>query len=363
VSCARWSRTRESDLRAIRIERVPSLDALRDDWVRIAPETGNIFSSWEWHSTWWRHFGQGRTLLLSACRRGDGRLVAVLPLYFWARRPFRVARFLGHGPADQLGPVCAPADCHRAAAALVHACEDARLDLLLAELLPGGEGWESALGATLLRREPSPTLVLEGGWDAYLAGRSANFRQQVRRRERRLARDHRLRFRLATDAATLQDDLSRLFALHLARWGEASPFLRWEAFHRAFAAAALERGWLRLWFLELDGRPAAAWYGFRFGNVESYYQAGRDPGRSDDSVGFVLLAHSIREAAVDGMREYRFLRGAEPFKLRFADRDPGLETVALARGLAGRVARVAAGAGVRSGAIRSVLRRLGRSVT
>jgi CelD/BcsL family acetyltransferase involved in cellulose biosynthesis len=358
-----WSRARESDLPAIRIDRVASLDALRDDWVRIAPETGNIFSTWEWHSTWWRHYGKGRTLLLSACRRGDGRLVAVLPLYFWARRPFRVARFLGHGPADELGPVCDPADRRHAATALVHACEDARLDLLLAELLPGGERWESALGASLLRRESSPILGLEGGWDAYLAGRSANFRQQVRGRERRLARDYVLRFRLATDAASLQDDLSQLFALHLARWGEASPFLRWEAFHRAFAAIALERGWLRLWFLELDGRTAAAWYGFRFGDVESYYQAGRDPRWSDDSLGFVLLAHSLREASADGMREYRFLRGAEPFKLRFADRDPGLETVALARGLTGRVARIAAGAGLRSDAIRSGLRRLGRSVT
>ena len=363
MSCAGRSRTRNSDLPALRIDRVPSLDALRDEWVRIAPDTGNIFSTWEWHSTWWRHYGEGRTLLLSACRRGDGRLVAVLPLYLWARRPFRVARFLGHGPADELGPVCVSADRRYAAAALVHACEDARLDLLLAELLPGGGGWASALGGTLLRRESSPTLALEGGWDAYLAGRSANFRQQVRRRERRLARDHVLRFRLATDAASLQDDLTQLFALHLARWGETSPFLRWEAFHRDFAPVALRRGWLRLWFVDVDGRPAAAWYGFRFGDVESYYQAGRDPRRSDDSVGFVLLTHSIREAAADGMREYRFLRGAEPFKLRFADGDPGLETVALARGLAGKVARIAAGAGMRSGALRSVLRRLGRSVT
>jgi CelD/BcsL family acetyltransferase involved in cellulose biosynthesis len=354
---------RESDLPAIRIDRVPSLDALRKEWARLAPGTGNIFSSWEWASTWWQHFGEDGRLLLFACRATDGRLAAVLPLYLWSTRLVRVARFLGHGPADQLGPVCAPADRGCAARALVRACSEAGVDLLLAELLPGGQRWPSALGGRLIQREASPTLSLAGGWDAYLAERSANFRQQVRRRERRLARDHVLRFRLATDLASLQDDLSRLFALHLARWGEASPFLRWEAFHRDFAPVALNRGWLRLWFLYVDGQPAAAWYGFRFGNVESYYQAGRDPVRSDESVGFILLAHSIREAAADGMHEYRFLRGAEPFKLRFADSDPGLETVALARGFAGRVARIAAGAGVRSGAIRSVLRRLGHSVT
>jgi hypothetical protein len=63
------------------------------------------------------------------------------------------------------------------------------------------------------------------------------------------------------------------------------------------------------------------------------------------------------------MREYRFLRGAERFKFRFADADPGLETAALHCSLGGRVATLAAAAGVRSGAIRSALRRLGHPVT
>ena len=48
----------------------------------------------------------------------------------------------------------------------------------------------------------------------------------------------------------------------------------------------------------------------------------------------------------DGVREYRFLRGGEPYKSRWADRDAGLETVALGRGLRGR-AVVAAPASVR----------------
>jgi CelD/BcsL family acetyltransferase involved in cellulose biosynthesis len=347
----------------IRVEIAGSLDEFRDGWRALAEASGNVFSSWEWASTWWQHFGHGRRLLVAACRAADGRLVAVLPLYVWSTRPVRVARFLGHGPADQLGPVCAPGDRHLAARALVRACDEAGMDLLLAELLPGGQGWPTALGGTLVQREASPTLSLDGGWDAYLAGRSANLRQQVRGRERRLARTHELRFRPAAEPARLDDDIDVLFSLHRSRWGgRASAFARWEAFHRAFAAIAFDRGWLRLWFLELDGRPAAAWYGFRFGDVESYYQAGRDPGRGGESVGFVLLAHSIREAAADGMREYRFLRGAEPFKLRFADADPGLETVALPHGLRGRAAAIAVATGVRSSPIRSALRRLARAV-
>src|SRR5439155_17070455 len=117
-----------------------------------------------------------------------------------------------------------------------------------------------------------------------------------------------------------------------------------ESFHREFAQVALDRGWLRLWILELDGRPAAAWYGFRFGGVETYYQSGRDPAADRLAVGFVLLVQTIRAALKDGIREYRFGRGAESYKYRFASEDPGLETVAVATRPLGRAAIRAAGA-------------------
>ena len=94
--------------------------------------------------------------------------------------------------------------------------------------------------------------------------------------------------------------------------------------------------------MEVDGRPAAAWYGLRFAGVESYYQAGRDPALDEWSPGFVILAHSIRAAFGDGVREYRFLLGDEPFKGRFAERDDHVDTYTLARGARGRLAVAAA---------------------
>lgn len=343
-----------------RVDLVSSLDELQEDWVSLAHESRNLFSTWEWASTWWRHYGPADGPLVAACREGRDT-VALLPLYVWSRRPVRVARFIGHGPADQLGPISAPGADAAAADALRQILDHADLDLILMELLSGRESWRKLLRQEPLLRESSPTISLHGGWDAYLAGRSANLRQQIRRRERQLGRRHAVRFRLATEPHRLEEDLTLLYALHRGRWEARSAFSRFEDFHRDFAAVALERGWLRLWFLELDERPAAAWYGFRFAGVESYYQAGRDPAFRDDSVGFVLLVHSIREAAEEGVAEYRLLRGAEPFKLRFADADPGVETFAPARGVAGRAARAAAAFGLRSAPVRSALRRLGRS--
>jgi CelD/BcsL family acetyltransferase involved in cellulose biosynthesis len=56
----------------------------------------------------------------------------------------------------------------------------------------------------------------------------------------------------------------------------------------------------------------------------------------------VLLAHTIRAAFDGGAAEYRFGRGQDPYKYRFTDADPGLETVAATRGPAAAAALLAA---------------------
>lgn len=308
---------------------------LAEEWRALAAESRNIFATHEWLTTWWRHFGRGRRLLLFACRGRDDRLVALLPLYVAAQSPLGVVRFLGHGPGDQLGPVCAPYERVAAARALRQSLQDcsADWDVFVGDELPGDEGWSALLDAKTVARQGNPVLRFRGeSWDQVLAARGSNLRKSVRYAERRLARDHGLSYRMA-DETTLERDLDALFALHGERWSSDSPFLRRQAFHRDFASQALERGWLRLWLLEADGETAAAWLGFRFQGVESYYQAGRDPNWQQRSVGAVLVAHSIRAALEDGADEYRFLRGDEPFKSRYANADPGLETVVLSRGL------------------------------
>ncbi len=332
----------------LELERLEGLDALTEDWSRLAEAAGNVFSTPEWAEVWWRHYGDGRDLRLVALRDDGGRVAGVLPLYLNRSRPLKVLRFLGHGAADQLGPVCAPADRERVAAALPAVLRDARTraDVFVGDRLSAVEGWSRLAGARVLLAEPSPTLAIDGqSWDEFLASKSKNFRDQVRRRERKLAKSNDLTFRLS-DAEHLVEDLGTLTRLHAARWQDESEAFEpdLEAFHRDFAAVALERGWLRLWICEVDGRPVAAWYGLRYAGGECFYQSGRDPEWDAQSVGFILLAHSIRCAFEDGMREYRFLRGGDAYKDRFADGDSGLETSVLGRGSLGRPVVAAAGA-------------------
>ena len=156
--------------------------------------------------------------------------------------------------------------------------------------------------------------------------------------------------------------MASLFLLHEERWGDegsgAFDSVR-QAFHLDFARAALERGWLRLWIAEIDGRAVAAWHGFRFGGSEWYYQSGRDPEWERSSIGLVLMAHTLRAAIEDGMDSYRLLRGGETYKERFATGDVGVDSVAVPASGLGRAAILAARAAVDlPGPHRAVARRL-----
>jgi CelD/BcsL family acetyltransferase involved in cellulose biosynthesis len=308
---------------------VSDLAALQAEWRPLAERSRNIFATWEWAETWWRHFGRDGELRTT--RAGS----AILPLYVERKGPLRLLRFIGQGHADEVGPVCAPEDRAVAAAALRDVLDEGGFHLFLGDGL--APGWGQLVEARIVERTSSPVVSLEvGGWDEFLAARSSNFRQQVRAAERRLE-ERGLAFR-QTDSERLRRDLDDLFRLHRARWPGSPWFADAEAFHRDFAAVALERGWLRLWMLELEGRTAAAWLGYRFAGIESYYQAGRDPALQKERIGFVLLAHTLREALADGMDEYRLLRGDESFKYRFATSDPGLEMLARPNGVLGRAA-------------------------
>ncbi|MGA2926864.1 MAG: GNAT family N-acetyltransferase [Solirubrobacteraceae bacterium] len=326
------------------VARVADIEAARSDWTSLALEAGNVFGTWEWADAWLRHLAPGAGLAVAIARRPSGQTAAILPLCIVRRYPFRLVRLIGTGPADQLGPVGVADEAGEVARAFRRHVDQVLegSGLFIGDRLWGEDAFVERLGAPVIRRVPSPVLPLRAAsFEEFLSSRSRNFRSQVRRRERNLLRAGRLAFRLTRHAHELDRDMQTLFMLHAARWnGRQSNALRGvrTRFHLDFARLALANGWLRLWTLELDEQPLATYYGLRYGGIDFYYQMGRDPSYDHLHVGFVLLCHTIRCAFEDGMREYRFGRGDEAYKLRFAEKDPGLNTVAITSGVRGTMA-------------------------
>ena len=270
----------------LEVQEARSLAELRDDWTRLADLDGDVFKTWEWARAWEDAHGSDGRLLLTFGRPGEP-LAGIARLERIGPTSMRLVGFEGQGAADQAGPVCAPDDRAAVAVALRRAIATGHGQprALLARGLMREEGWAELLDGVVLKGQPSPVLDIAGqDWAAWLAAKSSNFRQQVQRRERKLVRDHGLTYRLVTTAAELNAALDEFVAFHDTRWQGASNFLSSEGrvLHPAFARAARERGWLRLWVAELDGRAAAYWLGYRFGGDYWFFQLARDTERHRD---------------------------------------------------------------------------------
>lgn len=343
------------------IEVVDSLEHLRGDWARLAEASRNVFATWEWNALWWQHYGRERQLRIAIARR-DAEVNALVPLFVWSRRPLRMLRLLGHGHGDRLGPICHHDDSRTAAEAFGLALSSEPHDVFVGDWVAGDRAWASLLGGRVVRTTGYPILGLgDDSWDQFLDRQSRRFRKSVRFGRNRLARNHEVTYRYA-QPATLERDLDATFRLHRARFGEHTRCNfcgEHEAFQREFAAVALERGWLRLLLLEVDGQPVCCEYGFFFQDAYFAYQGGRDRAWDHASVGFLLEVENIRRTLEEGGTEYRFLGGEEDYKYRFAPMDPRLETVVVPATAPGHVAALALAAAWRFEGGQTLLRRIG----
>lgn len=316
-------------------------DRLRDEWTELlgASDCAQPFLTWEWCRAWWRHLREDRRLHLITVREGD-RLVGLAPL---ALRPPRLRRLQPYTQLEFLGMGAAGADYldfvlrrgHEAPTLQTlreHLSAQERI-LECCRVRPAGSaaraiaGRLQAAGWDVLEEQTDtcPYLDLQGhDWDSYLRSRSGAHRNNVKRRLRKISEGRAAEFLEAGDQESRRWIYRDFVRLHHLRHGQLSgsnalhtdPLV---AFHEEFTAAALDRGWLRLSLLRLDGEPAATVYGLLYNRVFYYYQAGFDPRFSDLSVGIVMLARSIRRSIEEGAREYDLLHGVERYKSLWAN--------------------------------------------
>lgn len=361
-----------------RIEDPAGFAALAEEWEVLLAESGQdrLFLTWDWLQTWWRHLRGRRRLFLLTARHGR-KLVGVAPLALAPPKPsrlvpFRTLELLGSGTvgSDHLDVIIGRGwEMEVLEAFADHLARD-RFVLQLSRVGRGASlawraaqrlasrGWTFREGSI----EVCPFIRLGGHtWESYLATLGSAHRYNVQRRLKNLKRRYTVELRRAASEEDRGAALDGLLHLHDARWrprggSDAFTSAGLVSFHEEMTRRALARGWLRLFELRLDGRPAAALYGFRYRDTFSFYQSGFDPAFAKDSVGLAMMALAIRSAIEEGAAEYDLLHGDEAYKFQWAR-----ETRELARlevyppSLRGRACRQAIDLGR---AVRRVGRRL-----
>ncbi len=149
-------------------------------------------------------------------------------------------------------------------------------------------------------------------------------RHEIRRKQRRAEREADVRFYLVNDQHCLEAEIDDFIALQRASRSDKAEFMTTDM-HRFFAVAArtmYDAGYLRLFFLTIDGEKAASLFAFEYDRHMLLYNSGYDPdAHSQLSPGWVLLSYSIQYAIAVGCTVFDFMQGDEEYKYRFGSRD------------------------------------------
>lgn len=304
------------------VREAAALVALEPEWWALwhADPTATPFQSPAWLLPWWRHF-PGAGLVVVTVR--DGRcLIGLFPAYRLIEHGRARILPLGAGITDYVDLVAAPGRAVEVAARVrtALAAEPGIAAVEVEPLRPGSPLLACSRGDLRTLPEPAPVAALDAA-DGPLAGRLRKL-PYYRRRAAALG-GTRLLTAGPADAAAL---VAALITLHATRWAArgatgvlADPAVR--AFHGETAPALARAGLLRLHVLAIDGRPAAAFYGFARPPALLAYLGGHDSGLPHPGLGAMLLGEAVAAARAEGCRELHLLRGAEPYKYAWGAED------------------------------------------
>jgi CelD/BcsL family acetyltransferase involved in cellulose biosynthesis len=318
--------------------------ALRAPWDDLLgrSQVASPFMSFEWLHTWWKHYGGGQELRVVVARHGE-QVIGILPIYLQIQRVMkfksvRIARFIGTGgdtTPDDLDALLHPEHATQAANAFAKFIAESLggWDVLrltdMTQESPFRMALEAVLGArwgASLRCGTSARisyLPLPARWNDYVESLSRQRRYTVKKTRRRVHEESAGRFFLWDDLARLDEAIDRLIVLHNLRWdakGQDHAFSSpaYNAFHREVMRACQERGWLRLYCLQVGDSIAAMSYCYRFRDQVFYFQGGFDPALAKLRPGLVLMGHAIEHAIEEGNRIFDMLRGQYEFKSQWA---------------------------------------------
>jgi CelD/BcsL family acetyltransferase involved in cellulose biosynthesis len=318
------------------IDTAAEFGAMQYEWEALHEEAAaaSVFNSWLWQYRWWELYGADQPLRLLVAVQA-GAIVGILPLYIRvasaAKARVRELRAIGTGSdthPDDLGPVIS---CDASEAAVMKALCESALRM---------PGWDVLLLTDQLMPSPFPGLLaqiarcagiatltgasekiryiaLPSEWRAFLASLKRERRARLQNARRKLLASHSARFFIWTDPVNLDRAVDKLVELHRKRWGLSSDSFATPEYvevHRRIMKACLERGWLRLYCLEVDGEIAAMSYCYRFRNRVFLMQSGYDPALSRFKPGNVLLGYALEDAVAQGHEVFDFLRGEHRYK-------------------------------------------------
>src|SRR5579864_5779325 len=297
----------------------------------------SAFQSPDWLLPWIEVFLPEKMLFVEV--RCANQLVAAAPLLIYRRDSERVLAFMGGGVSDYLDVLVDPAFESQAISEMIWASLNAHEEWTVLDLtdLPSHSAllsfssWKDQVN----EHDWCSGLSLPDTSEELLHLFSKRQRDNLRNARSRLERAGGGQVEVAT-SETVSEFLDDLFRLHGDRWSQqGQPGVldnsRVQSFHKTCAPRLLESRVLHLCRLRLKDRTLAVIYSLNSNHTAYCYLQGFDPEFSSLSPGTYLMFSAISEALRQGMKDFDFLRGQEPYKQHWRPQSKPTYRISLCR--------------------------------
>jgi CelD/BcsL family acetyltransferase involved in cellulose biosynthesis len=329
-----------------KVNQINDFQTLQPVWNQLLKNNllgSNVFLTWEWLSTWWKHFGPGKRLMILTVE-DQGAILGIAPLMF---SEYKASAF-GHIRKIEL-VAARDSDYNnfiilRENVAVVNSIVD-----YLKNKIPGWDWIElkeipestdklnlvnifshdfsSNLTLKMNVCNSCPYVVLPVSINLLMEKLGQKMRQNLTRRLREMRKNYRVELKRYDEAGySAKQAMTFLARLNKARWSaQGMPGLLDEKhddfgnFQMDVAERFAEKGWLGLYFLMANDEPISAEYTFEYGRKVYSYLSGFDPSYSKYSVGNLLVMLLLERLIKDGFSEYDMLRGDEPYKFAWTN--------------------------------------------
>lgn len=301
-----------------------TFDNISDDWddVLLNSSNNNIFLTSTWQENWWQSLGiQDHKLMLIKISL-DSFVIGIAPLV----KHDGIVTFLGGTDvADVHDFVVRRGFEEPFYEALTSYLDDQdwreiRLESLEAnsDTISSLEYWGQNTGYTVdkILEDELVGVTLPSTWDDYLEGLRKKDRHELRRKFRKLEGEVDYHVEELQSVMEISDSIEDFLSLMAQSRDEKAAFLTDDrvAFFRSMALNMSIQGYLRLFFMVVNGTRTSAAVCFDYNNTLSLYNSGHDTSYSNLGTGFLLKATCLKTAIENGRNYYDMLRGSEPYK-------------------------------------------------
>ena len=332
----------------LKVREINDFEEVKDYWDILLERSRvntNIFLTWEWLSTWWKHFGEGRKPLILLVE-DEQKVLAVAPLMLSEYKLPLIGKtqrveFIGAPDSDYHDFIVIDKETECIKLILAYLKNNIphlnwielkevkettgtinNFRQLTPELREGFKVEESTCNIC-------PYITVPKSVETLMNSLKSNMRRHLKVCMRKITQKYDVKFKRYDEAGFTLDAGMRTFtSLHQKKWtsegcpggfgeGHGREFLK---FHLDVAQSFADKGWLGLYFLMANNEPVAAQYAFKYNRKMLCYLTGWDPAYSEYSIGNLSIMFLLQECIKEGLNEYDLMRGDEGYKTRWTDK-------------------------------------------